>query len=152
MNYPITDLSEQKIIGIATRADNSPAGLQKIAALWQKFHQEKVLDKIDDKVSDEIFAIYTDYEGDHTKPYKFILGVKVFDFDSVPSGMITYVIPEQQYAVATAIGKMPQAVAKEWQKIWKSDLDRKYSSDFEIYNEDSDLGDDSEVEIYIAVK
>lgn len=151
MTYPITDLSEQKIIGITTKADNSAAGLQKIAELWKKFHQEKVLDKIDDKVSDEIFAIYTDYEGDHTQPYQFILGVKVFDFDSVPKGMISYTIPEQKYAVATAIGKMPQAVVKEWKKIWAADLDRKYSTDFEIYNEDSEMGDDSEVEIYISV-
>lgn len=152
MNYPTTDLSEQKIIGIATSADNSAAGIQKISALWKKFHQEKILDKIDDKVSDEIFAIYTDYEGDHTKPYKFILGVKVFDFDVVPAGMISYTIPEQKYAVATAIGAMPQAVTKEWKKISASNLERKYSSDFEIYNEDSDMGDDSEVEIYISVK
>jgi len=153
MKYIEAELTEQKIIGIAVRTDNSAAGAQKIAALWQKFHQEKVLDKITaEKVSDEIFAIYTDYEGDHTKPYKFILGVKVFDFDDVPAGMITHVIPEQKYAVTTAIGAMPQAVIKEWKKIWGSDLERKYSSDFEIYNEDSDLGDDSEVEIYISVK
>lgn len=151
MNYIEAELSEQKIIGIAVKADNSATGVQKIAALWKKFHQEKILDKIADKVSDEIFAIYTDYEGDHTKPYKFILGVKVFDFDDVPTGMITHVIPEQKYVVATAVGKMPQAVVKEWEKIWAAKLDRKYSSDFEIYNEDSELGDDSEVEIYIAV-
>lgn len=153
MSYIEAELSEQKIIGIAVKADNSTSGLQKIAALWKKFHQEKVLDKLDDnKVSDEIFAIYTDYEGDHTKPYKFILGVKVFDFDEVPAGMITHIIPEQKYVVATAIGAMPQAVEKEWKKIWATKLDRKYSSDFEIYNEDSDLGNDSEVEIYISVK
>ncbi len=153
MNFIETELSEQKIIGIAVKADNSAAGIEKIAALWKKFHQEKVLEKIDEdnKVSDEIFAIYTDYEGDHTKPYKFILGVKVFEFDEVPAGMITYTIPEQKYAIATAIGRIPTSVAKEWKKIWASKLDRKYSSDFEIYNEDSDMGEDSEVEIYVAV-
>lgn len=153
MNYLEAELTEQKIIGIAVRADNSAAGAQKIAALWQKFHQEKVLDKITaEKVSDEIFAIYTDYEGDHTKPYTFILGVKVFDFEDVPVGMITHIIPEQKYVVTTAFGKMPQAVVKEWKKIWSSDLERKYSSDFEIYNEESDQGEDSEVEIYISIK
>ncbi len=153
MNYIEAELTEQKIIGIAVRADNSAAGAQKIAALWQKFYQEKILDKItSEKVSDEIFAIYTDCESDHTKSYKFILGVKVFDFEDVPEGMITHIIPEQKYAVTTAFGKMPQAVAKEWKKIWASDLERKYSSDFEIYNEESNQGDESEVEIYIAVK
>jgi predicted transcriptional regulator YdeE len=152
MNFLEANLSEQKIIGIATKADNSASGAQKIAALWQKFYQEKVLDKISDKVSDEIFAIYTDYESDHTKSYKLILGVKVFDFENIPQGMISHVIPEQKYKVFTALGKMPQAVAEEWKKIWTMDLKREYSSDFEIYNEDSNQGDDSEVEIYIAVK
>jgi predicted transcriptional regulator YdeE len=47
---------------------------------------------------------------------------------------------------------MPQAVAKEWKKIWTMDLKRKYSSDFEIYNEESNQEDDSEVEIYVSVK
>ena len=152
MNFLEADLSQQKIIGIEIKADNSALGVQKIAALWQKFYQEKILDKISNKVSDEIFAIYTDYESDFTKSYKFILGVKVFDFENVPEGMISHVIPEQKYAVFTALGKMPQAVAKEWKKIWALDLKRKYSSDFEIYNEDSNQEDESEVEIYIAIK
>lgn len=152
MNFLEADLSQQKIIGIEIKADNSALGVQKIAALWQKFYQEKVLDKISNKVSDEIFAIYTDYESDFTKSYKFILGVKVFDFENVPEGMISHVIPEQKYVIFTALGKMPQAVAKEWKKIWALDLKRKYSSDFEIYNEDSNQEDESEVEIYIAVK
>lgn len=152
MNYSKSDLSEQKIIGIAIRTDNSAEGLKKISALWQKFYQEKILDKIPDKVSDEIYAIYTDYEGDHTKPYKFILGAKVFDFDNIPTGMISHVIPEQQYAVFNAFGEMPQALIDEWKKVWKSDVKRKFSSDFEIHNEDSNQGEDSEVEIYISVK
>ena len=152
MSFLESDLSQQKIIGIAIKADNSALGVQKIAALWQKFYQEKVLDKISNKVSDEIFAIYTDYESDQTKSYKFILGVKVFDFENVPEGMISHVIPEQKYAVFTALGKTPQSVAKEWKKIWATDLNRKFSSDFEIYNEESDQEDDSEVEIYVAIK
>lgn len=147
-----SELSAQKIIGIAIKTDNSPAGQTKIAALWKKFHQEKILDKIPDKVSDEIFAIYTNYEGDQTKPYTFILGAKVFDNHEVPTGMVAHTIPEQKYAVFTAIGTMPKALIDGWKEIWKTKLPRKFGSDFEIHNEDSNQGEDSEVEIYISIK
>lgn len=152
MNYSEATLSEQKIIGISIRTDNSEAGKAKIKMLWQKFYQEKILEKIPDKVSDEIFAIYTNYEKDETKAYNFIIGAKVFDNSKAPIGMVSHTIPEQKYAIFDAFGTMPQALIKSWQEIWKAKIERKFSSDFEIHNEYSNQGDESEIEIYISVK
>lgn len=49
---------------------------------------------------------------------------------------------------------MPNAVVNVWLDIWKRDkeLDRKYSYDFEVYGQKSQNGENSEVEIYIAIK
>ncbi|MCO7317717.1 effector binding domain-containing protein, partial [Riemerella anatipestifer] len=53
-----------------------------------------------------------------------------------------------------AKGEMPNAVINTWIDIWNRDeeLNRKYTYDFEVYGENSQKGQDSEVEIYIATK
>ncbi|WP_445491321.1 hypothetical protein [Niallia sp. 03133] len=42
---------------------------------------------------------------------------------------------------------MQQAVGAFWQKLWKMDLNRKYSNDFEEYQSCSD-GENAEIHIY----
>jgi predicted transcriptional regulator YdeE len=58
-----------------------------------------------------------------------------------------------QYRKFEAKGKMPEAVVQAWQEIWANDadLDRKYTADFEVYGAKSQQGDDSVVDIFIAV-
>ncbi|RZJ65738.1 MAG: AraC family transcriptional regulator [Flavobacterium sp.] len=53
-----------------------------------------------------------------------------------------------------AKGKLPDAVAKTWSDIWQTDkeLNRKYICDYEVYGDTTQNGEDSEVEIFIAVK
>lgn len=48
---------------------------------------------------------------------------------------------------------MPNAVVKMWKKIWQKDteLKRKYTTDFEVYGQNSQNGDNPEVEIFIAI-
>jgi predicted transcriptional regulator YdeE len=52
------------------------------------------------------------------------------------------------YKKFIAKGEMPQAIVKLWQYIWKNDkkLNRKYTADFEVYNQDSEV-----VEILITI-
>lgn len=45
--------------------------------LWQKFEKEKIFDLIPNKVSNEIYAVYFDYEKDETKPFSYFIGCKV---------------------------------------------------------------------------
>lgn len=49
---------------------------------------------------------------------------------------------------------MPDAVIGIWKEIWVKDkeLNREYSTDFEVYGEKSLNGENSEIEIYIGVK
>lgn len=97
-------------------------------------------------------ALYTDYEGDYTKPYTWILGCEVSSLDNVPAGLVGKMIPKSKYAVYTTQGEFPKGLIAAWQEIWKSDLSRTYKCDFEIYKRDFDPQSNPEVKIYIGVR
>lgn len=141
------------IIGISVRTTNENGQMAiDIPALWSRFLQEGIAEKIPDKTSGEIYCIYTDYEKDHTKPYTTILGCRVAGPDNLPDGMVSKTIPEGVYTKQVARGDiMAGAVFNEWQKIWNTDLPRNFIADFEIYGERSQLGDKSEVDIFVGL-
>ncbi|RRJ86048.1 AraC family transcriptional regulator, partial [Paenimyroides tangerinum] len=54
-----------QIIGISTRTINSNGqSAIDIELLWQKFWKEEIQSQIPNVISDEIYAVYTDYETD----------------------------------------------------------------------------------------
>ncbi|GLR15559.1 GyrI-like domain-containing protein [Portibacter lacus] len=143
-----------KIIGISKRTINGhDTGAIDIPALWQKFMGQKIMEQIPNKVSEEIFAIYTDYEGDFTKPYTFILGCKVSSLDEIPEGMVSLEIALCHYEQITINGDLTQGVMvyQAWEKIWKMDINRSYQSDFEIYGAKTMNPNDAEVDIFVSV-
>lgn len=144
-----------KIIGISVRTTNKNGmSHNDIPMLWQKFFAENVFDKIPNKISNDIIAIYTDYKSNFQDDYTTIIGCKVEDIENIPDGLIGREFPSDNFKKFVAIGKMPQAVFQKWCEIWNNDLqlERKYTYDFEVYGEKPHKGDASEVEIYLAVK
>lgn len=112
---------------------------------------DDIMRKITNKISNNILALYTDYEGDYTKPYSWILGCEVSNLDFVPHGLVGKEILTSKYAVFTTQGEFPQGLIAAWQAVWKSNLSRSYTSDFEIYRSDFDPQKNPEVKIYIAI-
>lgn len=98
-----------------------------------------------------VLALYTDYAGDYTQDYSWILGCVVSSLDDVPEGLIGKVIPEANYAVFTTKGEFPQGLIAAWQAVWKTDLPRAYTSDFEFYRPEFDPQKNPEVKVYIAL-
>ncbi len=141
------------IIGIAVRTTNENGQSAKdIGALWNKFISEGIVDKIPNKVNTEIYSVYTDYEGDYMQPYTTILGCKVENLDNIPEGMVAKEIKGWKYAKFIAKGDLTKgAIYQEWSKIWNTDLERVYTSDFEIYGEKAQNPIDAEVEILVAI-
>lgn len=142
------------IIGIEIRTtnQNGQSG-QDIVELWQRFFSEKVLDKIPNKLDSSIYSVYTEYEGDHTKPYTAILGCKVANLAEIPIGMVGKTILGGKFAKFTAKGNLNQGVVfSEWLKIWNMQLDRTYTADFELYDKKAQNPEDAEVDIYIAIR
>ncbi len=150
MEKIMTDQVEKQaitIVGISCKTSNAPdAASVDIPKLWKKFYEEGIAEKIPNKTSDAVFALYCDYEGDYTKPYSLVIGCPVASDGQVPDGMVAKTIPQGTYAIFTAVGDYPASVVKAWQEIWSSDLQRTYTGDYELYNTSQDI------QIYIAVQ
>ena len=123
------------VIGISIRTTNEDGQSGKdIPALWNKFMTEEIQGKIPNKVSEDIFCIYTDYEKDHTKPYTTILGCKVENLDNIPENMVGKTIESADYEELIAKGNLSDGIVyNKWLEIWNSDLNRSFTADFEIY-------------------
>lgn len=148
------EVVEFDVIGISVRTtnENGQCGID-IPALWKRFFAENVMEKIPNKVDSSIYSVYTDYESDFTKPYTTILCCKVKNLNTIPKGMIGRRIGGGKFSKFTASGDLNQGVVfSEWQKIWTSKLDRKYTADFEVYREKAQNPANAEVDIFIAVR
>lgn len=149
-------INEFKVIGISVRtSNNNGENIKDVGALWQKFMSENLSTKIPNKISNEIYSIYTEYDGDYTLPYTTILGCKVSTLDNIPDGMVGKSFGIGNYTKFTAAGNlMDGIIAKKWQKIWQTDneLNRAYTQDFEVYDDRSINPESAVIDIFVAVK
>lgn len=148
-----TRLETFYVLGLAVRTSNNNGDAARdIPALWNRFFAEQISSKIPQRLSDDIYCLYTEYEKDHTKPYTAVLGYKVKDLDVIPEGLTGTEVPGKTFAVFTASGKLADgAVYQAWADIWDKPLDRSYSGDFEVYGAKAQNPDQAEVDIYIAL-
>jgi len=145
------------IIGISTETTNENGkSAEDLGKLWEQFYAENISNQIPNKISDEIYSIYTDYETDYRGKYTSIIGLKVNSLDKIPNGLIGRKFKGGKYRKFVAKGQMPNAIMKTWQEIWKNDeeLNRKYTYDFEVYGQKSchTNGKNAEVEVFIATE
>lgn len=146
-------LKEFYVIGISVRTtnENGKAGID-IPELWNKFMSENLIEKIPNKIDNTIYCIYTEYEKDYTKPYTTILGCKVSSIENIPNEMVAKTFENENYRKFIAKGNILQGmVFGEWTKIWNTEIDRKYSADFEVYGEKAQNPENAEVDIYISL-
>jgi predicted transcriptional regulator YdeE len=150
-------IPEKKIVGLNTRTSNEAemAAGQKgnIATLWQQFFQQNLKSTLANKLSDHVYAIYTQYESDHTGPYSLIIGHEVIDLTNAPDGTLPIVVAPGNFLKFTAPDNNPAVVLALWQHIWQffqnnKDFKRSYSTDFELY----DFERSKQLEIYIAIE
>jgi predicted transcriptional regulator YdeE len=150
MDQKIVSKENFKIIGIEVHMSNETAMIE-IPRLWENFYAKKIKDRIPNKINNDVLAVYTDYEGNHTKPYSYLLCCEVNSLDVIPEGMIGKEILSAQYEMFTAKGKMPDKIVEMWQRIWDPDIEKRraYVADFEVYGEKYGDPENSEVEIYV---
>lgn len=142
-----------KIIGISTETSNQNGEApEAIGALWGQFISENMLKKIPNQLDSDILCIYTDYESDYKGKYTCILGLKVSSLNDVPEGLVGREFQGGNFQSFLAKGSLPEAIVDTWHSIWNQNetLDRSYTYDYEVYDYRSRLGEESEVEIYIA--
>lgn len=120
--------------------------------LWQKFEKEGYAARIPAKVEDAVYAVYFDYEGDHTGPFAYFIGCRVQTGTVAPEGMVKLEVPSGDFALVKAKGKMPDCMVNTWKEIWASEIPRAYGKDYEVYGVKSRDWNNAEVDIYLSVQ
>lgn len=150
-------IETMNIIGVELKTTNvNGKAFEEIPPFWQKFYQEGIVEKIPGKISDAVYAVYTNFENEgknNNGVYSLIIGCSVGDLDSIPSGLVSTIIPVSKYTVFESETGYPEKVGETWQKIWKLseedkkfDKKRSYLVDFEQYQSSG------EIKIYIGMK
>lgn len=147
------DIQPFHLIGIAVRTTNVNSQAAKdIQALWRQFLSEQILHKIPNKIDGTIYSLYTEYEGDHMKPYTAMIGCKVSELSKIPDGMVGKSFDGGTYVKFTARGDLQKGlIVNQWSKTWNMNLDRQYTADFEVFGEKAQHPNDAEVDFYVAV-
>lgn len=150
MEPKIITRPEMKIVGIASQYDNDDLDLHR---LWSAFKPYR--ENIPNRAEMDAFGIYESYEeNDGEVCFVYICAVAVSNFDAIPKGLTSRVIPEQTYA--KFMHKGPVANLNETLKyIWGSWLPKsKYEyvekPDFELFPEGFDDKDPENV-LYLHI-
>lgn len=149
-----TNIGGFKLIGLRLENKTTNEGGQSgvdCGGLWQKFTQGGFAERIPGVLSNEIYAVYFDYEGDFTKPFAYFIGCKVSIDTEAPQGMDSLLIPSDRYTKIIAKGQMPDCVTNAWIEIWSSSINRKYNYDFEVYDERSKDWSNAEIDLFISM-
>ena len=153
MKYEIVELEEKLVVGIKVKTTNQNGkSIQDIGTTWKKLFAEGIYEKIQNKVNNKTIGVYTEYEGDYTKPYIFIAGAEVNQKIENNAEIVSKVIPRGKYAKFVIIGDVQNSVGQAWQEIWDMDFKRKYTCDFEEYQNNSVDMQKQEIHIYIAIE
>ncbi|WP_089723716.1 GyrI-like domain-containing protein [Candidatus Thiosymbion oneisti] len=130
------------VAGIAIRTNNQEAA-QTIPSLWQRFFSEQVPAKIPNPTSDDVFAVYTDFEHkgvSNEGEYTFLIGLPVQDTEQLPDECSAVEIPASNYRRFDVEKGRPEKVFEKWQEIWRmNDLNKSYQCDYERYRSSGEI-------------
>jgi len=139
MDYVKTEQGAFTVIGIGETVSNFDAeSVPKIESLWQRFFADGVADQVSGGRKGAMLALYTDYQGDYTEPYLYMVGIQTPFGTNPPNGLIARDVPAQTMARIEATGPLPKSVIDVWQGVWASDLARCYVADYDIYGAEGD--------------
>ena len=146
MKYEIVNLEQKTVVGVSAITSNSdPKMNEVIGGLWEKLYQGGINAAIKNKINEYAIGLYSDYSNDQ---YCVTAGNEVSKLEN--DDLTVKIIPAGKYARFSIHGHMEKVVAKAWDEIWKMDLNRSFTGDFEEYlNSDWDNAD---INIYIALK
>lgn len=146
MKYEIVYLKEKIVVGLSacTKNDDPKMG-EVIGDLWTKMFEGNVCNTTKNRANEYAIGLYSDYTDTN---YNVLASMEVTKAENPE--LVTKIIPAGKYAKFSIHGNMITAVAQAWNEIWKMDLDRTFTGDFEEYlNDDFEHAD---IDIYIAIK
>jgi predicted transcriptional regulator YdeE len=147
------ELEEFEIIGIAVRTTNQNHQAETdIGALWERFYRDDSKVKIPDKINEDLYCVFTDYETDHLGAYTTILGYQVKPATIPPPGFVLKIILKSSYQIFITEGPLPNSVQQTWMKIWNSSLKRRYTADFDVYSPPSKNPAEMIVRTFVSIE
>lgn len=155
MNCEEVTLDPFTVVGISVRTTNQNHKSQEdIAKLWESFFLNGVVQSIPNKISNDAYCIYTDYESDYTGEYTTLIGYKVSGISGIPTNknLIIKDFPACRYLKYTSEGELPYAVGKTWAHIWQSDINRAYIADFDIYGVEAKDPKNAKITTFLSIK
>lgn len=152
MNYEIVNLQQKIVVGVSAITSNSDPKMGKIIdGLWQKLYKDGVHTTIKNKVNEHFIGLYSDYLDDK---YCVTAGSEVSKQDN--DKLTLKIIPAGKYAKFSVHGSMQKVVGEAWTEIWKMNLDRSYTGDFEEYLNFQEYFNgntqNADIDIFIALK
>src|SRR5688572_1197314 len=110
------------IIGIEIRTTNENLKCaQDIPPLWERFFKENCMEKIENKLDQDIFAVYTHFENEgknNNGMYSVIIGCQTTPDTIAPSGFTKIQIPQGKYHVFPVEEGRQDKVGDAWFAIW----------------------------------
>ncbi len=151
------------LVGLTIRTNNKDEmnpDTAKIGKLAGSYWHTQIANHIQHRTSPGItYAVYTEYESDENGNYTYFIGEVVDSLQGQDlSQFKTITIPESSYQkFTTEAGQIPEVIISAWKKIWtlqKDDLGgtRKYSADFEIYDQRAANPNQAVIDIYIGIE
>lgn len=128
-------LSAFSVVGISAMISGNETASEEINTLWETFFSQSIGQDIENRLDDVIYAVYSDYQGDHTQPYRLTIGYRIQGDPKTKDYLHHIEVKDADYAMMSASGEQPKALMETWTAIWQSDLDRRYETDFEVYGQ-----------------
>jgi len=123
------------VVGVSKVISGNEKASEEINGLWERFFGQSIGMDVPNRVDDVIYAVYSDYEGDHTQPYRLTIGYKISGDPEMKDHLHHVEVQKADYAMMSAAGEQPKALMETWTAIWQSDLDRRFETDFEVYGQ-----------------
>lgn len=112
------------------------------------------MNRIPNKTDKDFICVYTNYESQSKDSYDVLLGCRVNSLEDIPEGLFGQSFNGGFYQQFIAKGDVTQgqAVRDTWDAIWKSNISRTFTADFEVYGERAQNPNDAEVDIFVAIQ
>ncbi|MGX7023918.1 AraC family transcriptional regulator [Vagococcus hydrophili] len=158
MNYYMTKEATFLVTGIRESYTTVNEGQAKIPQFWDRFNDTTLFDQVinekDATTPNTVLGICLPGEGE---AYDYFIGVRSSE-ETTNSELETITLPETDWAVFKAVGKVPEAIRETYQEIYESffpstSYQQRNLPDFESYPLDLDpMSENHVTEIWIPVK
>lgn len=156
------EMNELTLVGLTMRTNNQNEMNPEVAKIGKKvaeYFESQANSGIQHRSHPGVtYCAYTEFESDEHGEYTYFIGEAVDSLDGQDLEKYqTITVPAGNYQkFTTESGQMPDVVISAWQKIWQMTADefegeRRYHTDFEVYDQRAADPAQTVVDIFIGL-